>query len=75
MMLGGRKEIMKLITQFSTIGFTLSGCVFIGLGFGYYLDTKVFDGKTSPWFTFIFLAFGIIAGFKNLYQMTQRKDL
>ncbi len=74
-MLGGRKEMIKLLTQFSTIGFTLSGCVFIGLGFGYYLDTKVFHGRTSPWFTFIFLALGIFAGFKNLYQMAKRTDL
>jgi len=74
-MSGSRKEAFKLLTEFSTIGFTLSGCVFIGLGFGYYLDTKVFDGKTSPWFTFIFLAIGIVAGFKNLYQMARRKDL
>ncbi|NOX26025.1 MAG: AtpZ/AtpI family protein [Deltaproteobacteria bacterium] len=72
---GDKKEMFKLLTQFSTIGFTMAGCVFIGLGFGYYLDTRVFDGKTSPWFTFIFLAFGIIAGFKNLYQMSKRQDL
>ncbi len=74
-MLGGKKEMLRLLTDFSTIGFTLSGCVFIGLGFGYYLDNKVFDGRTSPWLTFIFLGLGIIAGFKNLYHMAQRKDL
>jgi len=66
---------MKLLTVFSTIGITIAGCVFIGLGFGYYLDTKVFAGRTSPWFTFIFLAFGVVAGYRNLYQMSKRKDL
>ncbi|MDH3391622.1 MAG: AtpZ/AtpI family protein, partial [Desulfobulbaceae bacterium] len=31
--------------------------------------------RTAPWFTFIFLGFGIAAGFKNLYMLTKRKDL
>ena len=74
-MVGDKKEAFKLLTDFGTIGLTMSGCVFVGLGFGYYLDNKVFDGKTSPWLTFIFLGLGVIAGFKNLYQMSRRKDL
>jgi F0F1-type ATP synthase assembly protein I len=75
MMAGNKKEMLKLLTQFSTIGFTMAGCIFIGLWFGHYLDSKVFDGRTSPWFTLIFLAIGIVAGFKNLYQMSRRQDL
>ena len=66
---------MKLIADFSTIGITISACVFIGFGFGYYLDTKVFDGKTTPWMMLIFLLLGVVAGFKNLYQLAKRKDL
>jgi F0F1-type ATP synthase assembly protein I len=62
-----RKEIMKLIGEFSTIG--------LSLAFGYFLDHKVFKGKTAPWLTLIFLGFGIAAGFKNLYMLTKRKDL
>lgn len=66
---------MKLLAVFSTIGMSMAASVFIGLGFGYYLDNKIFHGKTSPWFTFIFLALGVFAGYKSLYQMTKRKDL
>jgi ATP synthase protein I len=47
----------------------------IGLGalIGYYLDGKF---GTKPWFLFIFLGFGIIAAFKNLYMMYKKaKDL
>jgi F0F1-type ATP synthase assembly protein I len=72
---GTSKEAIKLLTVFGTIGLTMAASVFIGLGIGYFLDNKVFGGKTSPWFTFIFLGFGIFAGFKNLYQMSKRKDL
>ena len=66
---------MRLLGDFSTIGLTLVASVFLGLGFGYWLDTKVFNGKTSPWLTLIFLGFGIAAGFRNLYALTKRKDL
>lgn len=70
-----RKEIMKMVGDFSTIGISLAAAIFIGVGFGYYLDHKVFDGRTSPWLTLVFLGFGIAAGFKNLYMLTKRKDL
>ena len=70
-----RKEFMKLLADFSTIGITLASSVFIGFGIGYLIDTKVFNGRTTPWFMFIFLAVGIAAGFKNLYQISRRKDL
>jgi ATP synthase protein I len=70
-----KKELMKMVSVFGTIGITISACVFVGLGIGYYLDHKVFNDKTSPWFTLIFLGFGIVAGFKNLYQLSKRKDL
>ncbi|MFC1826806.1 AtpZ/AtpI family protein [Thermodesulfobacteriota bacterium] len=70
-----RKEIMRLIGDFSTIGIALAASIFIGIGIGYFLDHKVFNGKTAPWFTLIFLAFGIAAGFKNLFMLTKRKDL
>ena len=70
-----RNEYMKLLADFSTIGITLSACVFIGFGIGYYLDMKVFNGKTKPWLMMVFLLLGVVAGFKNLYQLAKRKDL
>jgi len=74
-MSNSRKEFMKLLGDFSTIGISLAASVFIGVGIGYLLDHKVFKGKTAPWLTLIFLGFGIAAGFRNLYLLTKRKDL
>jgi len=74
-MTNSRKEVMKLLGDFSTIGLTLAASIFVGVGIGYLLDHKVFKGKTAPWLTLIFLGFGIVAGFKNLYMLTKRKDL
>lgn len=74
-MSGNRKEMLRLLSQFSTIGMTVAFSIFIGVGFGYFLDHKVFGGRTSPWLTLIFLGFGVAAAFKNLYHMARRKDL
>lgn len=70
-----RKEMMKMLADFSTIGMTVAFSIFIGVGIGYYLDNKVFDGSTKPWFTLIFLGFGVASAFLNLYRMATRKDI
>ena len=70
-----RKELMKLLSDFGTIGMTVAFSVFIGVAIGYWLDNKVFSGRTKPWLTLLFLGFGIAAAFKNLYRMTRRRDL
>lgn len=67
-----RKEIFRQLGIYSTVGITFVCCIFIGLGIGWYLDNKVFGGRTAPYLTFIFLGFGIAAGFKNLWQLTKR---
>lgn len=67
-----RKEIFRLLGVYSHVGMTFVFSIFIGLGIGYWLDHKVFDGKTAPYLTFIFLGFGIVAGFRNLWQLTKK---
>lgn len=43
---------------------------FIGLAMGYYLDKWL---NTSPWMTLIFLGFGIVSGFRNIFILTERE--
>lgn len=43
---------------------------FIGLAMGYYLDKWL---ETSPWLTLIFLGFGIVSGFRNVFILTDRE--
>ncbi len=64
-----KKEFVQLLANYGHIGFTFVAAIVIGLGGGIYLDDKVFDGRTSPWFTFIGLAFGIAAGYKSLLEI------
>ncbi|MDH3393564.1 MAG: AtpZ/AtpI family protein [Desulfobulbaceae bacterium] len=74
-MSNNRKEMMRLLGDFSTIGMSVAFSIFIGVGIGYWLDQKVFGGRTSPWLTLVFLGLGVAAAFKNLYMMSRRKDL
>ncbi|MDX2500844.1 MAG: AtpZ/AtpI family protein [Deltaproteobacteria bacterium] len=63
------RRTFKEFAYFSSLGLSVSLAVFIGLGIGVWLDRK-FD--TSPWLTFIFLGFGIAAGFRNIGHAVKR---
>jgi ATP synthase protein I len=51
------------LAYYSSLGFSVSLSIFIGLGIGVYLDRR-FD--TAPWLTLVFLGFGIAAGYRNI---------
>lgn len=69
-----KNEFVQLLANYGHIGFTFVAAILIGLGGGIYLDQKVFDGYTEPWFTFIGLAFGIAAGYKSLLEILWRNN-
>lgn len=54
---------IRELAYYSSLGFSVSLAIFIGLGIGVYLDRR-FD--TSPWLTLVFLGFGIAAGYRNI---------
>ena len=67
-----KKETGKTIRElgyFASLGMSVAFAIFIGLGLGYWLD-KVFD--TQPVLLLIGLAFGIAAGFSNIYRAGQK---
>lgn len=64
-----KRGVIKGLYELASIGITLASATFIGLLIGIYLDDWL---NTKPWFTIIFLIFGIIAGFKNLYYITKK---
>jgi ATP synthase protein I len=63
------RRTFKELAYFSSLGISVALAVFIGLGIGVVLDRKL---DTSPWFTFIFLGFGIAAGFRNIGRVIKR---
>ena len=57
------RRYFRELAYFSSIGLSIAFAIFIGLFVGVYLDRRF---ETSPWFTLIFLAIGIAAGFRNI---------
>lgn len=52
-------------TSYMMVGVQFALAVIIGLGIGYYLDSR-FD--TFPWLTLFWLIIGFLAGLKNVYR-------
>jgi ATP synthase protein I len=59
-----KKKFVKQLFFLSSTGLSMVLAVFIGLAIGVFLDNKL---GTRPWLTLIFLGFGIIAGFRNIF--------
>ena len=65
-----RRQLIKSLGFLSGVGISMVAATFIGLAMGYYLDKWL---GTSPWLTLIFLGFGIVSGFRNVYILTERE--
>ncbi len=63
------KKLFRTLSYISTVGLAMALSIGIGAVVGYYLDSK-FD--TEPWLFFVFLGFGIVAAFRNLYRMYKK---
>ena len=63
------KKLFRTLSYISTVGLAMALSIGIGAVVGYYLDSK-FD--TEPWLFFLFLGFGIVAAFRNLYRMYKK---
>ena len=58
------RRYIRELAFYSSLGFSISLSIVIGLAIGVYLDRKVF--YTTPWLTLIGLVLGIAAGFSNI---------
>jgi ATP synthase protein I len=65
------KRLMRMLGALSTVGLVLVFAMVIGLYVGIKIDQWL---GTSPWFTGIFLLFGIIGGFRNLFVYAKRSQ-
>lgn len=63
------KDLMQPFSQAGLLGIHLVASTFVGALMGWYLD-KWLD--TKPVLFLLFLVFGIIAGFKNMYMETKK---
>lgn len=65
-----KKRLIKALGMISTMGISVAVAIAIGVLIGLKLDEWL---GTKPWFFFIFLFFGIVAGFRNIYIIAGRE--
>jgi ATP synthase protein I len=65
-----KKRLLKTLGMISTMGISFAVAIAIGVFMGLKLDEWL---GTKPWCFFIFLFFGIAAGFRNVYIMANRE--
>ena len=63
------RQMFRELAYYSSLGFSVALAIFIGLFIGLGLDRLL---NTTPVFMFIFLGFGILAGFSNIYRAMKR---
>lgn len=70
-----RRQLIKSLGFLSGLGISMVASCLIGMGMGYYLDKWLGEHgyNTSPWLTLVFLGFGIAAGFRNVYLLTEKE--
>jgi ATP synthase protein I len=64
-----KSDLFRTLGVVSSMGISFVLAIVIGVFIGLKLDKWL---GTAPWFFFIFLLFGIVAGFRNLYIITKR---
>ncbi len=65
-----RKTLLKTLGVLSSIGISVVLAIAIGVMLGLALDSWL---GTKPWFFFIFLFIGIVAGFRNIFILAGRE--
>ena len=65
------RKYFRLMALVSSMGISMGLSLVIGLAIGYYLDKWL---QTQPIFFFIFMLFGIVAGFRNVYIIMKRSQ-
>jgi ATP synthase protein I len=65
-----RKPDKKWI-DYSSLGLMFPASIVVGFAIGFFLDKWL---KTDPWLTIIFILYGILAGFYNLFSQTRRNE-
>jgi len=65
-----KRGLLLTLGTLSTIGISVVVAIAIGVYVGLQLDKWL---NTAPWFFFIFLFFGIVAGFRNIYIMAGKE--
>ncbi len=64
-----KRDVIKSLLNYSSLGLEMGLCVAIGIGIGYFLDSYF---KTYPYLTIIFMIFGIVAAMKTIFTLIKK---
>jgi len=67
------KQMIKSVGYLFTVGMNVVAGTLAGYGIGWFLDERVFDGRTSPWFMVAFMLIGTAAGFKTVFVILRSR--
>ncbi|MCX5804234.1 MAG: AtpZ/AtpI family protein [Proteobacteria bacterium] len=67
--LDSKKDVVRSLISYSSLGLEMGLSVAIGVAIGYFLDSYF---KTYPYLTVIFMIFGIVAALKTIYTLLKR---
>ena len=65
-----KKDLLRTLGMVSTMGISFAVAIVIGVFVGLKLDEWF---GTKPWFFYIFLFFGIAAGFRNIFILAGKE--
>ena len=63
-------DISYAISFMAQLGFTMAGCIVIGVLLGRWLDGLL---GTSPWMVLVCSLLGVVAAFMSIYKIASRK--
>jgi ATP synthase protein I len=66
-----KKDVVKSMLSYSSLGLEMGLCVAIGLVIGYFLD-KYF--QTYPYLSIVFMILGIVAAMKAIYTLAKKME-
>ncbi|HEY3275713.1 MAG TPA: AtpZ/AtpI family protein [Syntrophorhabdaceae bacterium] len=66
-----KKDVLKALMAFGSLGLEMGLCVALGIVIGYFLD-KYFG--TYPYLSFSFLMIGILAAMKAVYTAAKKME-
>jgi ATP synthase protein I len=64
-----KKEVVRSLMSYSSLGLEMGLCVAIGIAMGYFLDRRF---ETYPYLSIIFMFFGILAAFKTIFVLLRK---
>jgi ATP synthase protein I len=64
-----KKEVVRSLMGYSTLGIEMGLCVAIGIALGYFLDRWF---GTYPYLSIICMIFGVLAAFKTIFVLLKK---